>query len=178
MTRGSVRLEHLFSRYIDGECTPEECDLLESLTREDPAVRRMFENYRRLDQEIGGALRLAMGRPRRVIPRRSLWVRAGEVLAVAAAACLAVLLWHSPSQPTAGPSGAGKRLQQAASWFAPTAPQGDAVEPLPSAYERPELRLRGTERNWIVIPGDRPGTYFVIEVDHVRTHVIGVHQDF
>jgi hypothetical protein len=52
------------------------------------------------------------------------------------------------------------------------------VEPLPPGYERPELRLRGTQRDWIVIPGDQPGTYLVIQVDHVRTHVIGVHRDF
>lgn len=179
MTRGSVRLEHLFSRYIDGECTPEERELLESLTRENPDVRRMFEDYRRLDQEIGGALRVAMGRPRRVIPRRSLWTRIGKGLAVAAAASLAVLLWQNPSQPASSdPADRNSPPQQAASWFAPTATPRDAVEPLPTDYERPELRLRGTQRDWIVIPGNQPGTYFVIEVDHVRTHVIGVHQDF
>lgn len=178
MTRGSVRLEHLFSRYIDGECTPEERELLESLTRKDPEVRRMFEDYRRLDQEIGGALRVAMGRPRRVIPRRDLWIRIGKGLAVAAAASLAVLLWQNPSRPASSPAERNAKPQRAASWFAPAAPQSDAVEPLPSAYERPELRVRGTQRDWIVIPGNQPGTYFVIEVNRVRTHVIGVHQDF
>jgi hypothetical protein len=89
------------------------------------------------------------------------------------------MAWLHPTQRTTNPE--PTRLAQAASigsWFAPATPQGDAVEALPSAYERPELRVRGTEREWIVIPGQEPGSYLVIEVDHVRTHVIGVHRDF
>jgi hypothetical protein len=57
-------------------------------------------------------------------------------------------------------------------------PPGDMIEPLPTAYERPELRVRGTQRDWIVLPADEPNTYLVIEVNHVRTHVIGVQRDF
>ena len=46
---------------------------------------------------------------------------------------------------------------------------GDAVQELPVAFERPQLSLRGTQRDWIVIPGREPGSYMVIEVDRVRT---------
>ena len=49
---------------------------------------------------------------------------------------------------------------------------------LPRSYERPEVGVRNIQREWLVVPGDRPGTYMVIEVDHVRTKAVGVHQDF
>ena len=188
MMAGSERLEHLFTRYLDGECTPDEGALLEALVREDAQVRALFEDYRQLDRALGAALRQDMAHaprtraqpdvcPPRTVRIADLRLRVGKGLAVAAAACLAALAWLHPAQPPT-PPGPARTPQQAASWFAPLPTQGDAVEPTAPAYERPELRLRGTQRNWIVIPGDRPGKYLVVEVDQVRTHVIGVHQDF
>jgi anti-sigma factor RsiW len=179
MTDGSDSLERRFSRYLDGECTAGEHQRLKSLLRADPRARASFEQYRSLDRQVGDALRMALGRWPQTVPKRTLWARVGRGLAVAAAACLAAMAWLHPAQRTTNPG--PTRPAQAASigsWFAPAAPQGDAVEALPSAYERPELRVRGTEREWIVIPGQEPGSYLVIEVDRVRTHVIGVHRDF
>jgi anti-sigma factor RsiW len=177
MTHDTDNLEHLFARHLDGECSPQEEQVLRSLLRRQPELRAQLRDYARLDREIGDALRATMGRPSRVSPS-SPWARIGRGVLLAAAACLAAMAWL---QPRLSPNHAGaNRTRQAgmASWFAPAAPEGDTIEPTPPGYERPEVRLRGTHRDWIVIPGDQPGTYLVIEVDHVRTHVIGVHRDY
>ncbi|HQL55314.1 MAG TPA: hypothetical protein PLQ87_11450 [Phycisphaerae bacterium] len=179
MSAGSDRLEHLFSRYLDGECTPQERALLESLLRRESEVRAQFDEYRAVDRAVGGALRAAMEQPGSVVPRRGVGLRVAKGLTVAAAACLAAFVWLQPKQ-TAPTRGAGRPTMEAGagSWFAPLVPQVDSIEQVPTAYVRPELRVRGTEREWIVIPGGEPNTYLVIEVDRVRTHVIGVHRDF
>lgn len=180
MSREPDRLEHLFSRYLDGECTPDERDSLETLIGADRRVRSLFGEYRRLDRAVGDALRQDLGRSRPITGCKPVpqWGRLGRGLAVAAAACLAALAWLQPTPPGGDAPTSEPGPAQAASWFAPLRPPADTIEPVPSAYERPELRLRGTQRDWIVIPGDSPGTYLVIEVDHVRTHVIAVHRDF
>jgi hypothetical protein len=178
MNRGEDKLEHLISRCLDDECTADERQLLESLTRGDAEVRALFDDTQRVDRRLGDALRQTLGRAPEVIPIRTARIRFSRTLTVAAAACLAALFWFQPKPAAQGP---GHQPQQAAlgnSWFTPPMPQGDAVEPLPSAYERPEVRVRGTQRDWIIVPGNEPGTYLVIEVDHVRTHVIAVHRDF
>ncbi len=172
------RLERLLSRHLDGECTPEEQQLLRSLARRDREVHAWLEEQRRLDRAVGDALRRALNRPARPAVLQAPWPRIAKSLAVAVAACLAALAWLQPRLPAAPPRPDRPQQASMASWFAPAAPPSDTVEPLPSGYERPELRLRGTQRDWIVIPGDEPGAYFVIEVNHVRTHVIGVHRDF
>ena len=179
MIRDPEKLEHLITRYLDEECSADDRQLLESLLHHDAEVRALFDDYRRLDRCVGDAVRAALAPTLAVHPVRTARFRFSKTLTVAAAACLATLVWL---QPTTTPRGPGKhgphQAALAGSWFAPNTPQADAVEPVPSAYERPELRLRGTQRDWIVIPGNEPGTYMVIEVDHVRTHVIGVHRDF
>jgi hypothetical protein len=178
MNRGEDKLEHLITRCLDDECTADERQLLDSLTRGDAEVRALFEDTQRVDGCVGDTLRQTLGRSPDVIPIRASRIRFSRTMTVAAAACLAALFWFQPKPAAQGP---GRQPQQAAlgnSWFAAPTPQGDAVEPLPSAYERPELRVRGTQRDWIIVPGNEPGTYLVIEVDHVRTHVIAVHRDF
>lgn len=180
MSRDPDRLERLFSRYLDGECTSEEHDSLEALIDNDQQVRSLFGEYRRLDGAVGDALREDLGpsQPVTGYGPAPQWGRLGRGLTVAAAACLAALAWLQPTHPGRDAPASESGPARAASWFAPLRPPGDTIEPVPSAYERPELRLRGTQRDWIVIPGDEPGTYLVIEVDHVRTHVIAVHRDF
>lgn len=176
MTYDTDKLEHLLSRHLDGECTPQEEQLLRSLVRREPEVRARLKDYERLDREVGDALRAALGRTPRAAGIR--WTRIGRNVVVAAAACLAAAAWLQPRLAPRRPGAGGTQQASAGSWFAPAASEGDTVEPTPPGYERPEVRLRGTQRDWIVIPGDEPGTYLVIEVDHVRTHVIGVHRDF
>ena len=180
MTRGSDRLEHLFSRHIDGECTPEECRLLEALLRDDPEARQLYEDYRQLDEQFGTALQQAWAAPVRARRPRPLWVRIGRNALVAVAASVAALLWLQPTRPST-PTPRGKHPVQAAAstgWFAPAPQHPDVVEPVPGVYERPQLRVGGTQRDWIVVPGDEPRQFMVIEVNRVRTHVIVVHQDF
>ncbi len=173
------RLEHLFTRYLDGECTPQERKLVDQLRREHPAVRSLFEEYRDLDRQVGNALRSTMGRSQRTVFGRGRWERVGRGLAVAVAAGLAALVWLRPTPPPADRlTAAASQANAAGSWFMPVEPVVDTLEALPTAYERPELRLRGTQRELIIVPSDRPDTYLVIEVDRVRTHVIGVHRDF
>jgi hypothetical protein len=182
MKRESDRLERLFSRALDGEGTPAERDLLERLFRADVRIRSDFEAYRVLDDEVGGALRAAIGRSPRVVRMPVAWRRVGRGLLVAAAACIAGLAWLQPQQPA--PKAGERRPAQAGlargagSWFVPAEQVVDVVKPAPRSFERPELKVRGTQREWIVVPGDRPGSFYVIEVDRVRTHVIRVHQDF
>ncbi len=176
MTFDTDKLEHLLSRHLDGECSPQEKQVLRSLLRREPEARARLEDYERLDQAVGAALQAAMGRTPRSFGRP--WARVGRGVVVAAAACLAAAAWLQPRLSPSDPGASRTQQASAGSWFAPATLEGDTVEPTPPGYERPEVRLRGTQRDWIVIPGDRPGTYLVIEVDHVRTHVIGVHRDF
>lgn len=179
MNRDSDKLEHLISRCLDDECTADERQLLDSLVRGDAEVRALFEDTRRLDRCIGDTLRQTLRRPPTAAPVRTARIRLSKTLTLAAAACLAAIFWFQPKPaPNASGSKSPQQANLAGSWFAPPTAQGDAVEPVPSAYERPEVRVRGTQRDWIIIPGDEPGTYMVLEVDHVRTHVIGVHRDF
>jgi len=171
-------LERLISRALDGECTPAEQKQLKTRLREDPQARALFGELRTLDEALGDALRSATGRSPQIIRLRTRWGRLGQGLIVTAAACLAALAWRHPTTPKAPAGRPSGSVPAQASWFAPSPPPADEVTPVPPAYERPQLRVRGTQRNWIVIPGNQPGTFMVIEVDHVRTHVIGVHRDF
>lgn len=182
MTRGTDRLERLFSRRIDGECTLQEERQLQSLLERDPQARRMYEDYRRLDERFGEALRAGFAQARAGSPMRAFWARLGRGALVAAAACVAMLVWLQPTSPS-GPASPNQpalgtltpRLS-GSPWF--KEPRVDVAEPTPTAYERPELRVGGTQREWILIPTDEPKKFMVIEVNRVRTHVIVVHRDF
>jgi|GEM_PF-1505771 len=180
MNMPADELERLFSRYLDGECPPAEAERLRALLRRDPLVRDEFAAYRRLDRAVAAAMRGAVGHQPRADVRSSAWGRVSRGLLVAAvAAGLAGMVWLHPLPRTADQSRQHTALGTTfTSWFAPPTPPVDAVAPLPTAYERPEWRLRGTRCDWIVIPAHEPNTYFVIEVDRVRTHAIALHQDF
>ncbi len=180
MTTTNERLEHLFTRVLDNEATPAEQKLLASLMSEHPEVRTAFEDYRRLDEAVGDALRATRSQPIQIIPLRNRWwTRAGRVAAVAVAACLAAFAWLHPRPPGPGPG--SNPLQQASaapSWFATSPLPVDTAVPVPQTYERPELRVRGVQRQWIIVPSDEPGVYRIIQVDRVRTHAIPVQRDF
>ena len=190
MSRETDQLDHLFTRELDGETTPDERDLLDRLRTEYSHIEREFASLQQLDHAIGDALRLAAGKPQRVIPLRRRWSRFGKGLIVAAAAGIAAVAWLGQQAENADRLNPvmrnGQSSQQAAliggpsmpSWFAPPAPPIDTVEPMPAAYVRPELRVRGTQRDWLVIPGKQRGVYFVVEIERVGTQVFGVHQDF
>lgn len=179
MSRRSERLEHLFARCLDHECTPQERRLLERLLREDAELRGLYEEYCRLDRVVGDTLREEAGQAARILrPSTGTWVRLAKGLAVAAAAGLAVVAWYQPARPAAAPGASHADQAGFSSWFAPPSAPADVIEPVTPALERPQIRLQGTQRDWLVIPGNEPGEFLVIEVNRVRTHAIGVHRDF
>jgi len=177
MKPGSPELERLISRYLDDEATRAERRELRRLERSDPTAAALVDEYATLDREIGRALRTALGRSYPLPARHAPWWRIGELVAVAAAACLMAMVWMNTSRVTSPPGGNG-RVQAASSWFAPPAAQADRFEPLPDSYERPRQRLRDTDLDWILIPGDRPGEFMVIEVNRARTRAIAIQDDF
>lgn len=181
-------LDRLISRVLDGEASTAERHTLSDRMAHDPRARAEYETYCALDRQVGAALRTEMHRrPRRtarifrLLPAlespgaadsRGQRLGRAALLAVAAAVALFMVFprWQPvPSNP-AGPRQAGVLPRS-----------GDiVVSEVPSAYERPEFRLRGSQRDWIVmpVPTDRQNTIVILEVDQVRTHVIGVHQDY
>jgi len=174
MNANADRLEHLFTRALDGAASHDERDLLDTLLR-DESVRARFEAYAALDDAVGGALRADFDRAAALVVTRRLGWRIGRALAMGVAACIATLIWlYPPPLPTPD----HHRPQQAGSWFAPMEPPHDAVETLPATFERPQARVRGTERHWIVVPGDEPGQFMIVEVDRVRTEVTGLYEDY
>ncbi len=180
MNSDADRLEHLISRRLDDEATPQERRTLEARVREDAEVRRLFEDTRAVDTVVGDVMRVALGRGSRIVqPSRirfpRLRPRLAKGLTVAAAAALALAAWLLP--PRMSPPRASGR-QQAGVWTLHSPRPADVVTPVPVEFERPGVRLRGTQRDWIVIPNRQPGKYVVIEVDRVRTHVVTIQQDF
>lgn len=176
MTAEPTQLERLLSRYLDHECSAEERELVDTLVARDADARALLDEYRTLDPLVSAALQWEL-RPSPAAATTSPWLRwSRRALAVAAAACLAWLSWQPWAAHTTPVPGTARATHT--SWFAPTSPPADTVQPVPSAYERPEVRLQGTERNWIVIPGDEPGAYFIVQVDRIRTHVLPVHEDY
>lgn len=176
------RLEHLISRELDGEITPEERAALAQWFQREPATRATYESYRDLDRELGAALRGAMRAHQPAIfslRRRSrfghdYWSRAALV---AVAAAIAAFAWLTPNRANHGGKLHPNPNMQTARLL-PTAQVVDQVMPVTPEYERPELRVRGTQRDYILIPGREPGTVIILEVDRVRTRAIGMQKDF
>lgn len=184
MTPEQDRLEHLFSRFLDDECSPDERTLVRRVLRTDPVARALFMEMRSIDEAVGGALR-AVARPQtaaaqaqpHVRHRRPLW----RNVVLAAAACIAMAIWMRPALHPAGDQAASiqRGTVAPASWFANgQRPAGDWIMPADPSCERPEVRLRGVRSDWVVIPAEDSGTYFLIEVQSVGTHKLGVHADF
>lgn len=174
MTRGEDQLERLFSRCLDAEASAEEQERLDTLLLADDTLRQRYEEYCQLDALAGETLRGALATS--ASTRSWRWLRrGGRLIGLAAAAALAALAWLDPPQPSTVPR--SETPTHASSWFAPTELNRDMVEPLPREFERPEIRLRGTQRDWLIIPGDRPGQFMVVEIDRVRTHAIRLQED-
>jgi len=173
------QLERLISRELDGECTRAERRHLRAVLDRQPDLQARYDEMHAIDRAAHYALRKALGRSpqtlRPALPGPG-WVRG---FLVAAAAGLAAMVWLPSGQRSIRePAGARPPVEANMAGVRPALPSRDEVAPLPAAYERPELRWRGTQREWLVIPGDRPGLYMLIEMDQVRTHVIGVHRDY
>jgi anti-sigma factor RsiW len=178
MNTGSPELERLISRYIDDEATPAERRDLEARADADPAIDLLLIETAAIDREVGRAMRIAMDRTIPLPVRRSTKVRWFQAIGFAAAACIALVAYLNFSQKPGQPARGHKPTPARASWFATQPPQVDVVEQVDPADVRPELRLRDTDRHWIVIPARQPGQFLLIQVDRLRTRAIRIQDDF
>jgi hypothetical protein len=171
----SDNLERLVSRYLDGECSREERKQLKAMLRRDSAAEDFFEETAALDRELGRAMRQSLGRTLVIRRRPPLWVRVSRVAGLSAAACLAWVVLRTPQPDTAGQSDPAR--VQRASWFAPQPTAADSMAAQPES-ERPQVRMDKMDRRWIVVPGDTPGEFLVVEVKRVKTRTFPVQEDF
>lgn len=171
----SDNLERLVSRYLDGECTPEERKQLKAMLRRDSTAEDFFEETAALDREFGRAMRQSLGRTLIIRRRLPLWARVSRVAGFSAAACLAWLVLRTPQPDTLAPTDPAR--PQRASWFAPQPVAADSLAQQPQS-ERPQVRMDKMDRHWIVVPGDTPGEFLVVEVKRVKTRTVPVQEDF
>jgi len=175
MSEPTYDLERLISRHLDDEATREERRALNARLRREPDSAALYEQHSALDREVKHALRSALGRsPARHRPL-PLWERTARVFIVAAAACLAVMIWLKPTQELSSQAG---RAPAQASWFAPLPTVGDTLVERPEGFDRPQIRVGKPDTNWIVIPSDKPGEFLVIEVNRVLTRTVHIQRDF
>lgn len=169
-TPAPTELERLISRFLDGEATFGERREMNRRVDTHAPTRALLDDYAALDREAGSALRLVMRRGGR--PALPLGLRIMRFGALAAAACLATMFFTLP-----GGNPSGKDDAVGASLFArPTLQDPIAAEkPL---MDRPYVRKSDTQRNWIMIPSDRPGEYLLVEVNRTRTRAYGIHADY
>ncbi len=181
MSMSGDQLERLISRFLDGEASPEESRVLNEELRTSPAARVLYEDLAALDREAGQVLRSALGRAHRAPqqrPRR--WVTAGRIATAAAAACLAFVIWHrsdGEARDTAPPHRATNQAGAMSSWFAPPAETTELVASSQPEYVRPSVRLDNTEREWILVPTERPGEYLMVEIDRTQTELVRIQRD-
>lgn len=169
-------LERLTSLHLDDEITTAQRRELNALLRNDPAADACFEESCDLDREVNYALRAALGRStlrRRTLP---LWSRVGRAVGLAVAACIALLMWLAP--PERSERARPGQPTQASSWFAPPPSWGDTLVESPAAAQRPGIRLDDSSRNWVVIPGEKPGEFLIVEIRRTKTCTIRIQQDF
>jgi anti-sigma factor RsiW len=178
MSEGIQDIERLISRYLDGECTSAERRELEDRTRRDPAAAELLEEYAALDRQFHSALRETLLRPAarpRPVP---LWERGARVGILAVAACLAVLLWFSPSNRTTERGPAKATVHPNSSWFAVPPNAGDALVERSVQPDRPASWVGKPETDWIVIPTEKKGEFLVIQVDSIEASNLREPQDF
>ena len=173
----SAELERLISRFLDDECNADERRVLHRTLRDDPAAAALYEEYTALDREIGHAMRSALGRHTHLPVGRSLRPWLSRLVGLATAACLVALVWfEGPRSGTSANS--GKQASHTNAMFPGNGHNGDAAPSDSLNYDRPHIPVRQTVRDWILIPGEHPGEFMVIEVDRVRTRAIGIYGDF
>ncbi len=170
-------LERLISRFLDREDTAADRRALNARVDADSTARALLDEQVALDTEVRRALRQAM---RRSYPTRvatgSVWIRIGRSAALAAAACLALLIWFSPDRQPVGPA-TGDKPQEASLFATPN--WNNLMQQERPPIDRPHVQRRNLKRDWLVIPGRHPNQgIVVIEVNRIRTRAIAIHQDF
>lgn len=177
MSNAREHVERLISRSLDRELSAsQEAELSATLAR-DAEARTCFEEWRKIDALSREVLRgvIASSTPCVVgAARMQPWVR---TLSCGLAACLAMLVWTAPSQRPGGGGGL-QQASAASSWFEPPSPPVDVYEPMPAEFQRPHVRVHDSERDWLIVPGERPNEFFVIEVDRVKTEIQRIEKGF
>lgn len=181
-TESDNNLERLISRVLDHEASAAEHEHLQALCNHDTEARQLYDELCGMDAEVATAMRRALGRPvrLRLRPRRQ---RVWQYGIIAAAACIATLAWLQPRpQPTTNLGNQSQHqsgmLPQQNSWFVVPQAPADVLEPVPEVFVRPGTVVRGTQRHWVVIPGEKARTYMIVEMDNVRTQVNVIQRDF
>ena len=170
-------LERLISRYLDGECSPEQRRELEDRVERDPAAANLLEEYAALDRQFHTALRETILRPAVPQPLR-LWERGARIGILAVAACLAALIWLSPADQSPHRGTQEATIHPHSSWFAVPPGAGDTlVEPAVSP-ERSANWVAKPQTDWIVIPTEKSDEFLVIQVDSIEARTLREPQDF
>lgn len=173
MNDPQLRLEHLISRCLDNEASDAERAELAAWKRSEPTAAHLWAETEAVDQAAREALQaILQGGSRPRVLRLPWW---SQAIGLAAAAVVTLVLWLAPPTDTGG----AHRASASGSWFLPTGsePRADEVVDVPpTVLERPTVRQH--DRNWILIPGEQPGEYLVIEIDEARTRVARVGKDF
>lgn len=173
------QLERLITRFLDNEITSAEKRALDARLARDPSARSLFEEVCAFDREAGRSMRTAVQGAVVLRPATANRMqRFGRVAAGLAAACIGFFAWMSPREFSGElPGGAASSVARA-SWFQPLRQMSEIFSPVKPEYERPSLRLQQTDREWLMIPSDVPGQYYLIEVDRTKTRLVGLHGDF
>lgn len=176
MKEPKEQFERLVSRFLDDECSAAQRRELQAQIRKDADAQAYFEEISSLDREFGAAIRGAIARPAPQNLRQPRWFRFARAGAVSAAACLGWIVWR-PDVPRATATNPGQPRTHFASWFAPQPTLGDTFAQ-PARTDRPAVLLDQSDRQWIVVPGQKTGEFLVVEVKCVRTSKIPVQGDF
>lgn len=175
-------VERLVSRFLDEEVSDEERRQLEEFMRRNRDAQPAVDEYFELERETRSALRSAFGTSLSARRRAIRWNRAARIGVAAVAASIVLISWQrslTPSPADApGSTAAAKAAQPEASWFAPPPQAMDSLAPAPIDGERTQIHIDKSDRNWLVVPGDRPGEFLVIEVKQTKRRTIAVTQDY
>lgn len=170
--------DRLVTRILDDEGFATDRAELNQRIRTNSQEHARYEEYVALDRELGAALR---GDFRRAARPRRLMFRIMQAGSLAAAACLAVaLMWQQPRalvqpeqrMPDGRPIAVGTMFGGGA------APAADVMTSADPGYDRPRLNVRDTSREWLLIPGKKPGEFLLIQADRVKNHRVNVQEDY
>jgi len=176
MDRQTNDIERLISRWLDGEATAEERRRFKQIVRDDPAARELMRKTVAVDRAVSQAMYRAL-RPQLQPATTKLRIRLAQLGGFGVAAGLLLALWLVHEQPRNGVRLAGP-AQASVSWFAPPTAAADRIAPVEPADERPQVQVRDTQRDWIIVPGCEPGEYLLIAIDRVRTRAVRIERDF
>lgn len=167
-------LETLISRHLDGEASAEQRRELNEVLSRDRTARALYDEYAALDAEAAAVLRRVMGSSN---GHRSLrWAPWFVTVVAAAAALVAAIGPRWMTHPGAAP-GNGLRTHAGPGWFMPPGESpGATANAVDVLVDPTAVPARRSSRDFILIPGSRPGEILLIEVRRPRaTRAVELH---